>query len=348
MTMRSRTGLFLFAVLTSSVAFADGVWDSAQPLSDALFYLDTRQGEMAMDRDLWKKIERDRKAAAADKKNPSDEDEDGDDDLDLFAGLADLNPEILINVTLVSRDPLRLMLEGKVCFHAGNDDAADKALDGLLSAFSDDDQKDDSQKGGGSSVRTVSFTTEEDDIPLSLSVRKAKDGAHEFLLLYNLKKKVDLPQPAPSAHRIRLVESFKASNPACCLVMNSIRWAPLLDGFSESRDLRRLMRKADAIGISALARGRSVHMTFAAAFRNSESAAEYAIKAESMAKDVSKIAAGPFLRNVKAASQGLSVSLTAEVDLESSWTSLMTLQPAGDDSGESDAGQMSPPQNRSR
>ena len=335
--MRSNACLFVFAVLASCAAFADGVWDYARPLSDALFYLDTRQGESAMDKNLWKKIERDRKAASKTKGKLPVEDEEGDEDIDPFAGFSDLNPEMLFNITLVSRAPLRLMVDGKVCFHAGSDDAVNKALDGLFAAFSDGDVNDYEMKDEESGARIVSFATEEENIPLSLRVRKAKDGMYEFLLLYNLKKKIDLPPPAQSPHRIRMVESFRSSKPACCLVANSIRWAPLLDGLSESRDLRRLMRKAEAVGISALAKGRSVYITLDAAFRSAEVASKYADKSESIAKDVSKIAGGSFLRNIESYAQGMSVSLKAEVDLESSWDSLMTLQPDGDVSGEAGA-----------
>ena len=313
--------VFFVLILASSVMriFAAGVWGYAKPDSDALVYFNAGQAEKSMEKGLWKKINAEKKAAWKSKSDDrsvdgdGDGDGDGDDDggggLDFMRSFADLNPELVANVTLVSRTPIRLMIEGAVHFHSGSAAEAKKSLNGFVGLLS----------GGAASDGEPSE-------PASLVVKDVGKGTHEFLFLYNLKKRVQLPPPAPSAARKRLAESFLASKPSICLVLNSIRWAPLLAGTPENRDFRRIMVLAEAMGVAASVRGELIQVSAEVAFRRERDAATYAQNAEAMASNVDNLlSGGPILRKVTTSAKGTSVAISADIGIEGAWSSLTAL-----------------------
>ena len=311
--MRSKSILFM-AVAAALQSVAAGIWDYARPDSDALVYLDVGRAEKAMDRDLWEKLEADKKAAQErDAKSSKDEEDGVEDGFDFMRGFADLNPELVANVTLVSRSPLRLMVEGAVRFQSGGAADAKKSLDGFVEMFSGEDGAE----------------------PMSLAVKETDGGMYEFLLLFNLRRKVDLPAPSPSPGRRRMADMFLASKPSAFLAANSVRWAPLIMGGAESRSLRRMMVLADSIGLSVAVKGRSVSVLSEALFNREGDAAAYAQSAEAMCRDVEKIlSGGSILRKVSPSSSGRSVGFSVEVDIGESWSVFKSLLDGADRSGE--------------
>ena len=106
--MRSKSFCWgLILVLAAARTFAAGVWNYARPDYDALVYFNAGQAEKSMNKELWKKIDADKKAALKSETvaRSGDEDDDGGGELDFMRSFADLNPELVANVTLVSRNP---------------------------------------------------------------------------------------------------------------------------------------------------------------------------------------------------------------------------------------------------
>lgn len=303
--MLSRFLCLSLIVLVAMTASAGGLLDYARPDSDALIYMDVAQAEKAMDKALWQKIEADKQAARNREREElarEEPDQDAPDAPDVFGAISDMNPELVANITLVSREPLRLMVEGAVRFQTGEDGR--KLLEGLAG----------------------SFVGDESSVPMSLSIEETDDGICKFLLLYNLKKRVNLPPPAHSAARSNMFGRLISAKPSVCLLMNSIRWAPLLGGNEASADLQRLMIRADAVGIAVSVRARTIHVSAEAAFRREQDAADYARNAEAMSGDVGKLLSGPILRGVSASAHGLVVSISADIGIDEAWTSLGTLK----------------------
>lgn len=289
--------LIAFAAMTAS---SGSLLDYARPDSDALIYIDVAQAEKAMDKALWNKIEEDK--LAAQNRAREEPDEDAHESPDLFGAMSDMRPEFVANITLVSREPLRLMIEGAILFRTGEDGR--KLLEGLAGPLVGD----------------------ESSVPVSLSIEETDDGICKFLLLYNMKKRVSLPPPAHSAARCDMFGRLISMNPSACILMNSIRWAPLLGGNEASRDLQSLMIRADAVGIAVSVRARTIHFSAEAAFRRERDVADYAQNAEAMSGDVGMLLSGPILYGVSSSAHGLVVSVAADIGIDEAWTSLGTLK----------------------
>ena len=257
-----------------------------------------------MDRELWKKIESDKKAAQKkEAESQKDDDGDGEAGFGFMQGFADLNPELVANVTLVSRNPLRLMVEGALRFQSGKTAEVKKALDSFKNLFSDDESAE----------------------PMSLTVKDGKEGVYEFLLLCNLKRRVALPPPAHSEGRKRMSESVMATKPSAFLVLNSIRWVPLLAGTNESRSLRRLMTLADSVGASAFVSGKEICLSAEAIFRRERDVVSYAQDALAIVRDVEKVVSGPILRGLSAKPRGMAIVFSARIGIDDAWTTIGSL-----------------------
>lgn len=275
--MRRRLS-FAFAALAALGAAAaenpaTGFMEVLRPSADAALYLDTAQGKRGVDPELDRQIGE--KLAALRK-------EEGDPLAKPFL--------LAANVDLLSRDPLRIMADGRIRF----EDIA--SITNLVAAWN---QVGDKESGPR----------------LKLTLGENREDGCPFDLLFNQAARVPRGGSGPSPVFARVLAAMRAGDPFFVLVFSGRRFAP----FAKDVDTMRFLFSSEVVGIRVAIDGKLVRFTAMVSFVDEETATENASFGDRAVKQlVSGVLDGAF-RDFKVSRDDLAVTYSFVADNAKIW-----------------------------
>jgi len=308
----------------------------ANPAADLVVVFDTLQAEKAMNADLWKKIQADKKRAQQRSSDKSPFKTEGRD----IAGT--------INVTFISFSPFRFIADGLLYVSGGKgtsmrEDATtlvDMAKDSGFEVTKSGDKKTPVYSFD---MKAISDDDGDEEMPVCGGVLTVIDDSQaRFTFRWGIgsEEALKLEQPAANAVATNLPPPLAAalaaaplSSSALGLVGNAERLAELpLDGNEEQKDLKSFLVQLKTFTLVFRAEGVDLRIWANLVFKNDESAAA---RRDEFAHDCEQFRAtmaaqgGSMLRTITTSGEGRAITVDASVDIGEAWTFVSRFENAG-------------------
>lgn len=320
----------------SAIAAVPSTTTAARPTADLVVAFDTLQAEKAMDGDLWKKIQDDKKKAQRHSREKLPFKTEGRD----LAGT--------VNVSFISFTPFRFIADGLLCVSGGKGNSMCEDAATLADMAKDSGFK--VTKSGGKKTPVYTFdmkATPDDDgdeeMPIIGAVLTVIDdsqarfaarwgiGPEEARKLeQSAANTVATNSPPPLAAALAAVP---LAGSAFGLVGNAERLAELpLDGNEEQKALKELLVQLETFTLMFRAEGADLRIGANLMFKSEETAvarrAEFVHDCEQVRTEMAA-QGGTMMRTIAAGGEGKSVTVDAAIDIRSVWSYLGRFENSG-------------------
>ena len=306
---------------------------AASPAADLVVAFDTLQAEKAMDANLWKRIQSDKKRALQRSRDKSPFKTEGRD----IAGT--------VNVSFISFSPFRFIADGVLCVSGGK--GTSMREDVAMLADMAKDSGFEVSMSGGKKTPTYSFDMKavpDDDgdeiMPVNGAVLSVLNdsqarftarwgiGPEEVKTWKNERAAKDGDQPLAEA-----LAATPLSDSALGLVVNAERLAELpLDGNEEQKALKELLVQLKTFALVFRVEGTDLHIGANLMFKNDEAATarrtEFAQDCEQLCATMAAQGGG-MLRTITAGGEGRALTVDAAVDIRAAWALISRFENPG-------------------
>ena len=327
--------VLVLVLLASAVAVAavPSAASVARPAADLVVAFDTLQAEKAMDRELWQRIQSDKKKAQKRARDKSPFKTDGRD----IAGV--------VNVSFVSFDPFRFTADGLLSVSGGKGTSIKEDVGALADMAKDSGYTVEKRGGRKTPEYELSMDAIDDDdgesiLPPTGAVLSVLDDSQaKFVARWGLSKN-DVEALAASSGEENanppLADALKAaplSGTSLTVVGNAVKLASLpLDGNAEQKALKELLQQLSTFTISVRADGGELRISALLHFRNEDDAtarrAEFRQDCEAILAAL-KRQQGGMVRTLSAGGEGKALTVDASLDIRSAWDSLSRFENSG-------------------
>ena len=326
-------GLFMAVSASASSVSLPAV---ANPAADLVVVFDTLQAEKAMNADLWKKIQADKKRAQQRSSDKSPFKTEGRD----IAGT--------INVTFISFSPFRFIADGLLYVSGGKgtsmrEDAATLADMAKDSGYEVTKSGDKKTPVYAFDMKAISDDDGDEGMPVIGAVLTVLDDSQaRFTFRWGIgsEEALKLEQPAANTVATNLPPPLAAalaaaplSGAALGLVGNAERLAELpLDMNEEQRSLKELLVQLEAFSVVFRVDGADMHIEASLMFKSNETAVvrrdEFVHDCEQLRTEMAAHG-GSMLRTITAGGEDRSVKVDAAIDIDSAWAFFSRFENSG-------------------
>ena len=319
--MRLEFKIFAMFAVAFGVMMAFGgrpdVWQCRKPDADALIYLNTGQAERHMDHELWNRIQQDKKSP----KGLAEEDhEEGELEFDLFKK----DVELVLNVDVVAKKPLRLVISGGMTYEADEKGVVSNCIAMISDVVNDGNGKYVRTGGQRHPVHEFTMQLNEEE---SVHVKIAEEDAFvRFEILYNIDELPSGKEVVPPLSRQQSMSNIKSGDSAIGMVLNTSAWAGVFRGRTKDvRVLNRLLRAMETVELRVRVDGIMIEVALRGVFKSEELAGRYSKDLLDSLPAVSQALDGGILAELKPGINGSVVTISAKARLDLAWESMMKL-----------------------
>lgn len=298
-------------LLASAAVCAVDVVGTMRPNADLCVYFDTRQAEHDLAPDVWKRIQADKKEAAA--RN---------------AGKKTFNTEGrdvvgCLNVDFLGFAPFRFRLDGLLNVSGGGNASAKRDVRDFSAAFRE--MGYEVVDGGTKACPTCKVDMRAND-PLPDSGAELvsdDDGALRIRARWGLKEAEEPAEPKAEARLSVILSGQPVVGKSLVLVGDARTLSKLpLDDNEAQRALRRLLVKLDVFRVDVTARGDVLAFRAALLFKSEKDASAYRKDAESGSATLFGEASAGLFRNFSCGGHGLALEVSLDMDVMTAWNML--------------------------
>ena len=317
----------------ASVAAAPAPTSVARPTADLVVTFDTLHAEKAMDGEIWKKIQDDKKRAQKRSRDKSPFKTEGQD----IAGV--------VNVSFVSFNPFRFIADGVLSVSGGNGMSIKDDVDTLAEMAKDSGYAVVKSGGKKTPIYAIDLAEQSDDegtvFPANgveftvLNDTQVRFFARWGVVVDEFKKMREAmtdnagggAPPLASA-----LDSAPLSGTALTIVGNAVRFADLpLDGNDEQRSLKDLLRQISTFTISARVDGKVLKLTALLVFKDEESAMA---RRTEFATDCNQVLSAltvqkSMVQTLTSGGDGRNLTVEATLDIRKAWDTLCQFENTG-------------------
>ena len=320
----------------SAIAAAPSTTTAARPTADIVVVFDTLQAEKAMDGNLWKRIQTDKKKAQMRSRDKSPFKTEGRD----VAGT--------VNVSFISFSPFRFVADGLVSVSGGKGSSIREDAEALAGMAKDSGYE--VVKSGGKKTPIYAFDMKavpdddgDEELPVSGAMLTVLDDSQaRFTARWGIGAEearkfeqsgantvaTNAPPPLAAA-----LSATPLSGVALGLVGNAERLAELpLDANEEQRSLKELLVQLSAFAVVFRVDGTDLHIEANLMFKSNDTAVarrdEFVHDCEQLRTEMAAHGSG-MLRTIAAGGEDRSVKVNVAIDIRSAWAFLSRFENSG-------------------
>jgi len=305
----SLLAVFLLCLMSviPAVSAADeeeSLWGYADPTADVNIYINTKQAEKAMSKDLWERIKKDKDAAIAKKSKGQ------------FFSTKDRDMELMGNLRIISMEPFCGTIDGVANISGDMMGDIDKMMESLKQT---NGVSPELSKQNDMDFYTLALSGADGISGLDCMVVPVKPNQIQFRFNINSKDPIQKTlmgisssEPSPS------LKKLSSQDLAFAIILSPEKIAGINFANTDSGEkIAEFLKQLDEIAISVYVAGSQVMIGGSFAFKSETSASEFVTLAQPVLSEVKSFAGGETPPRINA--NGKDISITIPVSISDAW-----------------------------